>query len=592
MKLKKILAVVLAMALLCMTFAACGDSSGSSSSSAASTGSESSATSEAGESSTADEGGSAAAGEVTLFTPKTVDASKNLNIRIGMEPTGLNSLLSTYANEFTILRHIYENLYVLDENNVPQLGAAESVDISDDETVYTFHLREDGVWTNGDPVTANDFAFAWQQALNPDVASDYAYMLYFIHNAQPYFNGEVEWSEVGVKVIDDYTLEVTLDNPLPYATDLFAFPTLAPINQKFYEEVGADKYATDAEYFCCNGMYELTEWSHNSQIVFQKREDYWNADAVGPDEIVYKIITDSQAGLNSYLSREIDYTDLDSGEVVQQAEAAGFEVGVKPARSSYYLIVNTEDEFMSNQNLRLALAYSIDKQALVDTVYQNDNQPMTSFTPPAIMGAAGADGPSFQEALLEERGEMYPASGDLEKAQEYLQAALEELGCTVDELNLSIDCADDSLRRNCATFLQEQWRQNLGIENITVNSMQTKQVSANRQSGDYCMSLGGWSPDYNDANNFLDLWVTDGGNNDSFWSNEEYDNLIAQATAEADEEVRQQYLFDAEEILAAEMPVIPLYWQCQNYSYNSDKIVDGAIITANQTTFYYATLAE
>ena len=380
-----------------------------------------------------------------------------------------------------------------------------------------------------------------------------------------------------------------MDNPLPYATDLFAFPTLAPIHQKFYEEVGADKYATDAEYFCCNGMYELTEWSHNSQIVFQKREDYWNADAVGPDEIVYKIITDSQAGLNSYLSREIDYTDLDSGEVVQQAEAAGFEVGVKPARSSYYLIVNTEDEFMSNQNLRLALAYSIDKQALVDTVYQNDNQPMTSFTPPAIMGANDS---SFQEALVAERGEMYPGSGDLEKAQEYLQAALEELGCTADELNLSIDCADDSLRRNCATFLQEQWRQNLGIENITVNSMQTKQVAANRQSGDYCMSLGGWSPDYNDAINFLDLWVTDGGNNDSFWSNEEYDNLIAQATAEADEEVRQQYLFDAEEILAAEMPIIPLYWQCQNYSYNKDKIVDGAIITANQTTFYYATLAE
>lgn len=576
MKFRKILAMVMALALLCATFAACGDTSGTSSSAGTS-----SAASDSGDSSAAEEGETATGG-----------SGGTLNMRNTMEPTSLNTLLATYAYDFTPINAMIECLYRDDENDVPQPAGAETVDISDDKLVYTFHLREDATWSNGDPVVATDYEFAWQQALNPEVASDYAYMLYFIHNAEPYFNGEVEWSEVGVKVIDDYTLEVTLDNPLPYATDLFAFPTLAPINQKFYEEVGADKYATDAEYFCCNGMYELTEWSHNSQIVFQKREDYWNADAVGPDEIVYKIITDSQAGLNSYLSREIDYTDLDSGEVVQQAEAAGFEVGVKPARSSYYLIVNTEDEFMSNQNLRLALAYSIDKQALVDTVYQNDNQPMTSFTPPAIMGAAGADGPSFQEALLEERGEMYPGSGDLEKAQEYLQAALEELGCTVDELNLSIDCADDSLRRNCATFLQEQWRQNLGIENITVNSMQTKQVSANRQSGDYCMSLGGWSPDYNDAINFLDLWVTDGGNNDSFWSNEEYDNLIAQATAEADEEVRQQYLFDAEEILAAEMPVIPLYWQCQNYSYNSDKIVDGAIITANQTTFYYATLAE
>ena len=576
MKFRKILAMVMALALLCATFAACGDTSGTSSSAGTS-----STASDSGDSSAAEEGETATGG-----------SGGTLNMRNTMEPTSLNTLLATYAYDFTPINAMIECLYRDDENDVPQPAGAETVDISDDKLVYTFHLREDATWSNGDPVVATDYEFAWQQALNPEVASDYAYMLYFIHNAEPYFNGEVEWSEVGVKVIDDYTLEVTLDNPLPYATDLFAFPTLAPINQKFYEEVGADKYATDAEYFCCNGMYELTEWSHNSQIVFQKREEYWNADAVGPDEIVYKIITDSQAGLNSYLSREIDYTDLDSGEVVQQAEAAGFEVGVKPARSSYYLIVNTEDEFMSNQNLRLALAYSIDKQALVDTVYQNDNQPMTSFTPPAIMGAAGADGPSFQEALLEERGEMYPASGDLEKAQEYLQAALEELGCTVDELNLSIDCADDSLRRNCATFLQEQWRQNLGIENIAVNSMQTKQVSANRQSGDYCMSLGGWSPDYNDAINFLDLWVTDGGNNDSFWGNEEYDNLIAQATAEADVEVRQQYLFDAEEILAAEMPIIPLYWQCQNYSYNSDKIVDGAIITANQTTFYYATLAE
>lgn len=573
MKFRKILAMVMALALLCATFAACGDTSGTSSSAGTS-----SAASDSGDSSAAEEGETATGG-----------SGGTLNMRNTMEPTSLNTLLATYAYDFTPINAMIECLYRDDENDVPQPAGAETVDISDDKLVYTFHLREDATWSNGDPVVATDYEFAWQQALNPEVASDYAYMLYFIHNAEPYFNGEVEWSEVGVKVIDDHTLEVTLDNPLPYATDLFAFPTLAPINQKFYEEVGADKYATDAEYFCCNGMYELTEWSHNSQIVFQKREDYWNADAVGPDEIVYKIITDSQAGLNSYLSREIDYTDLDSGEVVQQAEAAGFEVGVKPARSSYYLIVNTEDEFMSNQNLRLALAYSIDKQALVDTVYQNDNQPMTSFTPPAIMGANDS---SFQEALVAERGEMYPGSGDLEKAQEYLQAALEELGCTVDELNLSIDCADDSLRRNCATFLQEQWRQNLGIENIAVNSMQTKQVAANRQSGDYCMSLGGWSPDYNDAINFLDLWVTDGGNNDSFWSNEEYDNLIAQATAEADEEVRQQYLFDAEEILAAEMPVIPLYWQCQNYSYNKDKIVDGAIITANQTTFYYATLAE
>lgn len=417
MKLKKILAVVLAMALLCMTFAACGDSSGSSSSSAASTGSESSATSEAGESSTADEGGSAAAGEVTLFTPKTVDASKNLNIRIGMEPTGLNSLLSTYANEFTILRHIYENLYVLDENNVPQLGAAESVDISDDETVYTFHLREDGVWTNGDPVTANDFAFAWQQALNPDVASDYAYMLFFIKNAESYLNGECEWEDVGIKVIDDLTLEVTLERAVPYAPHMFTFGTLAPINQSFYETVGADNYNTEAEYFCTNGPFALTEWSHNSQIVLQKNDAFHGAGDIQVEQLTMKIITDGQAALTSLMSGELDYTDLTTGELVTQAEANGYDVTSYSDGASFYMMVNCGNEYLSNVNLRRALGLGYDKQALIDTVFQNENMPMTSFTAPAV---DGYDATSFQEALNAKDGDLYPANGDVEQAKEYL----------------------------------------------------------------------------------------------------------------------------------------------------------------------------
>ena len=586
MKLRKILAVVLALALLCTTLAACGNDSGSSNSSGSN-----SSSAETGDTATGPSGGT-------------------LNLRSTMEPTSLNSLLATYAYDFTPMQAMIECLYRDDENDIPQPAAAESVDISEDGLTYTFHLREDAVWSNGDPVVATDFEFAWKQALNPEVAASYGYILYMLENAEAYFNyesyvfkpdawveanpdkeipAEVTWEDVGVKVIDEYTLEAKLVNPLPYAGDLFAFPIMCPINEKFYNEVGADKYATEVEYFCTNGMYNITGWEHNSSITFEKREDYWNADAVGPDKVVYKIISDSQAGLNSYLSREIDYTDLDSGETVLQAENAGFEVGVKPARSSYYLFANVNDPYLSNQNLRLALAYSVDRTALISAVYQNDNQPMTSLVPPATMGANDS---SFQEALLAEKGEMYPATADLDKAKEYLDAALSELGCTVDEITLSIDCSDDSLRRNCATFLQEQWRQNLGIENISVNSKQSAQVSADRNAGNYCMSLGGWSPDYNDPMTFLDLWLTGGGNNDTNWSSAEYDELIAQATAEADEVARQELLFQCEEILAEEMPIIPLYWQCPNYSYNTDKIIDGARITANQTTFWYATLAE
>lgn len=573
MKLRKILAVVLALALLCTTFAACGDSD---------TGSGSSTTS-ATDSSTTDDSAEA---------ENTGATGGELNLRSTMEPTSLNTLLATYAYDFTPISAMVECLYRADENDVNQPAAAESVDISDDNLVYTFHLREDAVWSNGDPVVATDFEFAWQQALNPDVASSYAYMLFFIHNAEAYLEGEVEWTDVGVKVLDEYTLEVTLDNPLPYATDLFAFYTLAPINQSFYEEVGADLYATDPEYFCTNGMYNLTEWNHNSDIVFEKNPDYWNADAVGPDKITYKIITDDQAALNSYLSKEIDYNELDTGETVQQVENAGLEVGVKPARSTFYVMCNTANEYLSNVNLRKALALGYDKQALVDTVFQNDNQPATSLVPPAVYGAAGADGPTFQEALVEQVGELVPATGDVEQAQTYLETALSELGCTAADITLSIDCGDNAQSQSYAAFLQEQWRVNLGIENVTINPMQTKQVSANRNSGDYCMSLAGWSPDYNDPMTFLDLWVTGGGNNQTGWGSEEYDSLIAQATAEADVDARQELLYQCEDILADQCPILLTYWECQNYSYDTEKILDGQIITANQTNFWYASLAE
>lgn len=587
MKLKKILAVVLAMALLCMTFAACGDSSGSSSSSAASTGSESSATSEAGESSTADEG---AAAEGTAFEPYTVDDSKNLNVWASMEPTGLNSMLSTYAIEFNILGHIYENLYVLDENDVPQPGAAESVDVSDDGTVYTFHLREDGIWSNGDPVTANDFSFAWQTVLTDTTASDYAYMLFFIQNAEAYLNGKCEWEDVGVKVIDDYTLEVTLTQALPYAEHLFTFGTMAPVNQSFYEEVGADMYATETEYFCTNGAYAVTDWSHDSQIVLQKNPSFHGAADLEVEQISYKIITDPQAALTSYLSGELDITDLNTGELITQAENNGAEIFDVAASSSFYMMVNTENEYLSNVNLRRALALGFDKQALIDTVFQNENMPMTSFTAPAV---DGYDATSFQEALNAKDGDLYPANGDVTQAQEYLNTALEELGITLDELNgqLSIDCGDSSSSQAEAAFYQEQWRQNLGLE-VTINPMITKQGADNRQNGNYCLSITGWSPDYNDPMTFLDMWVTDGGNNDTRWGSEEYDALIDSATNETEDlAARQEYFYQAEEILADQYIILPSYWRSASYTYNTNKILGGLRNTTFQTNFAYVELA-
>lgn len=568
MKLKKVLALVLSAALVVSAFAGCGGKSSSSTTSTESiAASESSA--ESTESTASGDSTPAASGDATaIFTPKTVDAAKTISLNAGMEPTGLNTLTSTYAIEFSLFKHMYENLVTLDDDDNTVPGAAESWDYDEDTLTYTFHLRKDGVWTNGDPVTAKDFEFAWSQALNPDVASDYAYFLYFIKNAEKYFNGEVAWDEVGVKVVDDYTLEVTMEQPTPYALFLFSFGTLAPINQRFYEAVGADLYSTEAQYFCTNGPFALTEWSHNDKIVMQKNDAWHGAADVEVEEIDWKIITDANAALSSFLAGDLDMVGLGTGELIKQAEAAGATIQSYTDGTSFYIYFNNNDQYLSNVNLRRALFNAIDEQKEIDTVWQNDNEPMTSFTAP---GVSATDGTSFAGKV----GELYAPSRDQEKAKEYLATALSELGCTVDELSahLSIDCGDSATAIAEASFYQEQWRQVLGIE-VAVNSMITKQGSQNRKTGNYVMSVTGWGPDYNDPNTFLDLWVTDGGNNQTGFSNERYDELIDLAATETDLEKRESYFIECEQIIADQLPIGPAYWRAPSYAC-SDKIKGG-----------------
>lgn len=568
MKLKKVLALVLSAALVVSAFAGCGGKSSSSTTSTESiAASESSA--ESTESTASGDSTPAASGDATaIFTPKTVDAAKTISLNAGMEPTGLNTLTSTYAIEFSLFKHMYENLVTLDDDDNTVPGAAESWDYDEDTLTYTFHLRKDGVWTNGDPVTAKDFEFAWSQALNPDVASDYAYFLYFIKNAEKYFNGEVAWDEVGVKVVDDYTLEVTMEQPTPYALFLFSFGTLAPINQRFYEAVGADLYSTEAQYFCTNGPFALTEWSHNDKIVMQKNDAWHGAADVEVEEIDWKIITDANAALSSFLAGDLDMVGLGTGELIKQAEAAGATIQSYTDGTSFYIYFNNNDQYLSNVNLRRALFNAIDEQKEIDTVWQNDNEPMTSFTAP---GVSATDGTSFAGKV----GELYAPSRDQEKAKEYLATALSELGCTVDELSahLSIDCGDSATSIAEASFYQEQWRQVLGIE-VTVNSMITKQGSQNRKTGNYVMSITGWGLDYNDPNTFLDLWVTDGGNNQTGFSNERYDELIDLAAKETDLEKRESYFIECEQIIADQLPIGPAFWRAPSYAC-SDKIKGG-----------------
>ena len=280
---------------------------------------------------------------------------------------------------------------------------------------------------------------------------------------------------------------------------------------------------------------------------------------------------DGQTALTSFLAGELDMTELGTQQIMQQAEDAGYEIHSYSDGSSFYAMVNTSDPQLSNVNLRRALALGFDKQAFIDTAIGLPYSPMKAFTAPAVNGA---DGTSFSEALLAHEGvdAMAPVNGDIEAAKGYLETALKELGITADQLTLSIDCGDSPDAQTQAAFLQNQWLENLGIE-VTINPKQPKQGSADRKNGNYQMSITGWSPDYNDPMTFLDMWVSDGGNNDTRWGTDEYDQLIADATVETDVNARQEMFYQCEETVFDQYFIIPIYNRTQSYVV-SDKIAN------------------
>lgn len=588
MKLNKVLALVLALALVVTSFAACAGTTTTEESSTAteeSTTTEESTAEESSEASTETEVEVVRTGAATVQEKvEGVSDADTFNFRIGMEPTGMNTLTITYSDEFTMAGNLYDTLTRVQEDGSYAGAAAETIDISEDGLTYTFHLRKDAKWTNGDTVVAGDFAFAWSQVLNPEIASEYAYFLYFIEGAEDYYNGDITWEEVGVKVIDDFTLEVKLHTALPYALELFAFGVLAPVNEGFYNTVGADLYNTEPEYFCTNGPFALVEWSHGEKLVAQKFNDYYNADKVDAQQITFKVISDANAVLNAFLAGEIDYTgSLSTADQIEMISAAGYDVNSFASKTYYYIYCNNDNEFLSNVNMRRALALAIDKQALCDATLGNGAVPLTCFAPNVMIGDV-----KYYENAAAVLGDTIPANGDLEKAQEYFATALEELGVTAADITLGIDCGDSALAIQQASFYQETWQQAFGIT-IEVNSMITKQVATNRQERNFDLSMGGWGPDYNDPISDLDLWYSTGGNNDSGWANEEYDALIDEARSTTDMTVREENFIKCEQILADEYPVLPVY---NNGAANavSHKVTGGFISDANQTTYRYVQL--
>ncbi len=481
------------------------------------------------------------------------DVPQELRVNINTEPPSLHPGLAKDSTSGTVLRQTFEGLTRIEADGKPHEAAAEKIEVSDDQTVYTFTLR-DAQWSNGDPVTAKDFEYAWKWALDPNNQSEYAYQLYYIKGGQAANSGEGSLDDVGIKVVDDKTLEVTLENPTPFFLELTAFYTYLPINSKIAE---ANKdWANDAgENYTSNGPFVMKEWSHSDKIVLEKNEKYWDADTVKLTSIEMVMINDPNTELSMLDNGELDWAGSPTGTLPTDAMQALKDEGRLTTQSIagiYNYKFNTTVEPFNNVNIRKAFAHAINRQEIIDNVAQGEQLPAMAIVPPSM----------FPES---EKG--YFPDNDVEKAKEYLQKGLEEMGLKdVSELPpISLSYNTSEGHQKIAQAIQDMWKTNLGVE-VTLENSEWAVFIDKMHSLDYQVGRMGWLGDFNDAINFLEMYRdADGGNNDTGWESKEFQDLLAKSATEGDPEARQQILKDAEKVLMDDMPVMPIYFYTQNW---------------------------
>lgn len=525
-------------AAMALAATGCGGSATSASSAAESTSSASQAT----------EAESASAGSGTL------------NIMLETPVESLDPQLATDGTSFEVIADYTDGLMQMDADGAAVPACAESYEVSEDGTTYTFHIREDAVWSNGDPVTANDFVFAWQRAVDPANASEYSYMLSDIGqivNAAEIIAGEKDVSELGVTAVDDKTLEVQLNVPVSYFLSLMYFPTYYPVNQAFFESCG-DTFATSPETTLSNGAFVLTSYEP-AATAFElvKNEDYYDADKVQLAGLNYQVIQDSQQALMSYQNGDLDTTLLNGEQVDQVKDDPEFtSVG---AGYLWYISPNIKEvPELANLNLRLAMTFALDRDSICNDVLKDGCAPTYTAVPPEF--AAGPDGSDFS---ADQTMFADACAYDPDKALEYYEAAKTELSQDTFTFDMVVD-ADDAPQK-VAQVVKEQLETTLPGMTINLTIEPKKQRVEDMQNGNFQLGLTRWGPDYADPMTYLGMWVTDNSNNYGFWSNADYDAIIAECTTGdlcTDPEGRWSALYDAEKIVMDEAVIFPLYTQC------------------------------
>lgn len=496
----------------------------------------------------------------------------------GGEPGSLHPALAQGTHESVILDHVYEGLMKRNENSEIVPGMAESYTMSDDGLTYTFKIREDAKWSNGEPVTAKDFEVAWKYALAPETASDYAYQLYYIEGGQAYNEGTGSVDAVAIKAVDEKTLEVKLAAPTAYFLELCAFYTYYPVNAKLQEEMGAE-WSHDGSTFVSNGPFVVTAWNHDESVEVVKNEQYYNKDAVKLDGITFYISEDQNTEWQMYQNGEIDLnynlpTDV-LGQLIAENNA---ELQTQAELSTYFYRFNTTVKPFNNAKVRKALTMAVDRQLLIDEVTQGGQFPAYAMVPEGVADATGDfrvnGGDYFKE--------------DVEEAKKLLAEGLAEEG--MDSLQFTILYNTSEGHKKIAEAIQQMWNENLGVS-VTLENTEFQVKLEREHTLDYEVSRAGWIGDYVDPNTFLDMFTSWSSQNDTGWTSADYDKLITDAAAEFDVAKRMEYLHDAEDMLMEEMPILPLYYYTK--SWTTKPYLTGVIKAVNrEVCFTYADITE
>lgn len=468
---------------------------------------------------------------------------KMLRLNNGQEPTSLDPSIGFDAVSWDPLNNLMEGLTRLDEDSVAAAGVAESWDISEDGLTYIFHIREDANWSNGDPVVAEDFVHAWKHMLNPETASAAAFLGYFIQGAEAYNNGEGSADDVGVSAVEEKTLEVVLEAPTGFFLDLLTNPAFFPINHKVAAE--NPSWHAEADTFVANGPFMLESWEHESEMVFAKNPEYWDADAVKLDKIHFAMVNNENTQYQMFQTGDLDTASIPAELSDELIDGDNVYIGDYGGLEFYRF--NLNEEPFQNKKIRQAFAYAVNRQDIADYVVKNGVDPAFGFVSPGFNTPSGGD-------FRDENGDLVPY--DVERAQELLAEGMEEEG--YDELPpVVLTYSTSDLNKAVAEALQSMFDDNLGVQ-VTLENQEWGVFSEAQKNLELQFSRSSFINDYSDPVNFLESFITDSYMNRTGWSNQEYDELIANGKTETDDEQRFEYLYEAERLLAEEMIIIPI----------------------------------